>query len=170
MLGTAEQSEMTFLSLPRELRQQILLEVFPKNERGHLVNRITSGAIEQQRSTRKQTIDDFWTIQERGWLVNSVCSTTFRGPKQQLEEQVDAEITSRLSTLEPVHKVVKEDMDYISLQWRASLDVSIKAWCVEFRSQHKQVRGAGPGANNWWWVPVSEDENWYQTLLDSQAT
>lgn len=168
MPKVAGTSRTTFLSLPRELRQKILLEVFSQAESSRLIDQVTSNSIKQQKSISKQTTDEFWAIQERGWIVQSYFSTTFREPRQRLEEEFDFEIASMLAVLEAVHGLVKEDMEYIHRQWRAILELSLNAWCMDFRLQHRQLKGAGPGSNNWWWIPTWEDDNWYHMLLDSQ--
>jgi hypothetical protein len=146
-----------------------LFEVFPITERTQLIEQMCSAPAADQPVTQKQPVDDFWTIQEQGWLVSSYFSTTFRGPMQQVENRFEKEIVSRLSMLDPVHETVKEDMEYVTRQWRMMLDASVNAWCANFRSQHRQLKGAGPGDNNWWWIPVSEEDTWYQKLIESET-
>ena len=140
MPNVAGTARTTFLSLPRELRQKILLEVFSQAESSRLIDQVTSNSIKQQKSISKQTTDEFWAIQERGWIVQSYFSTTFRGPKQRLEEDLDFEIASMLAVLKAVNGLVKEDMEYIHRQWRAMLELSLNALEVPL-ADHRQYLG-----------------------------
>ena len=160
---------LCFLSLPREIRQQIMLEIFPTDERDALVKKLTLGHAVNPIESNVGYPLDFWTTQERGFLVTSFYNAMLPGPKRILEQRLKAEIAKRADAVMLANNCLHDDMRYIRNTWSKHLNAAVAAWCTSWRSQHIQIKGAGPGEYNWWWVPIPEDETWYQSMMEDQS-
>ena len=163
------QTRTTFLSLPPEIRHQILLNVFSVEERGVLMSELTRFQTPLKACPSEEAARDFWIVQEQGWLVTSFCSSWFPDPSRTLQKRLNLEIAIRQKSLKRVHPIVSKDMHYVSRCWSLWLGSAFMKFCEDFKLQHVQTKGAGPGVHNWWWIPRNKEKDWYQSLQAQSA-